>query len=181
VPNKGITVGGRWQPFCFHQKLLGEDGSVRRGVVRVKQLGLFSPKFGETSSHVFTQSPQNMAVEPGIHSLACWDRCLALPQLSYRWRYQFGIFWIPPLIFHLNLHAVLWKVHLGGHLRWLFWHVTPYGTIKMYSFFIAYYWLNRWGRKWRYPWTRLYCVIFDYSNPNQRHVWEFQISGKNYR
>jgi hypothetical protein len=70
--------------FVFLQKLLGEDVSVRRGVVVVKQPGLFSPKFGATSSHVFTQSPQNIAVEPGINSLACWDRCFALPQLLYR-------------------------------------------------------------------------------------------------
>jgi len=60
--------------FVFLQKLLGKDGSVRRGVVMVKQPGLFSPKFGATSSHVFKQSPQNVAVEPGIHSLACWDK-----------------------------------------------------------------------------------------------------------
>jgi hypothetical protein len=59
--------------FAFSQKLLGEDGSVRRGVVMVKQPGLFSSKFGATSSYVFTQSPQNAAVEPGIHSLAFWD------------------------------------------------------------------------------------------------------------
>jgi hypothetical protein len=52
--------------FVFRQKLLGVDGSVRRGVVLVKQPCLFSPKFGATSSHVFTQSPQNFAVEPGI-------------------------------------------------------------------------------------------------------------------
>jgi hypothetical protein len=86
VPNKESTVD------VFRQKLLGEDGSVRRGVVMVKQPGLFSPKFDATSSHVFTQSPQNVAVEPGIHSLACWDRCFTLPQLLYRWRHQFGIF-----------------------------------------------------------------------------------------
>jgi hypothetical protein len=36
----------------------------------VKQPGLFSPKFGATSLHVFTLSPQNFAVEPEIHSLA---------------------------------------------------------------------------------------------------------------
>jgi hypothetical protein len=35
----------------------------------VKQPGLLSPKFGATSSHVFMQSPQNVAVEPGIHSV----------------------------------------------------------------------------------------------------------------
>jgi hypothetical protein len=54
--------------LVFRQKLLGENGSVKRGVVMVKQSGLFSPTFGATSSHVFTQSPQNVAVEPGIYS-----------------------------------------------------------------------------------------------------------------
>jgi hypothetical protein len=54
---------------------------VRQGVVMVKQQGLFSPNFGTTSSYVFTQSPQNVAVEPGIHSLAFCDWCFALPQL----------------------------------------------------------------------------------------------------
>jgi hypothetical protein len=84
--------------FIFRQKLLGEDGSVRGGVVMVKQSCLLSPKFGATSSHVFTQSPQNVAVEPGIHSLVCRDRCFALQHLLYRWRHQSGIFWIPPRI-----------------------------------------------------------------------------------
>ena len=60
--------------FVFRQKLLGEDRSVRRGIVMLKQPGLFSPKFGATSSHVFTQSLENIAVEPGIHSVACWDK-----------------------------------------------------------------------------------------------------------
>jgi hypothetical protein len=60
--------------FVFCQKLLGDDGSVRRGVVTVKQPGLFSPKLGATSSHDFMQSPQNIAVEPGIHSSAFWDK-----------------------------------------------------------------------------------------------------------
>jgi len=40
----------------------------------VKQPGLFSPKFGATSSHAFTQSPQNVAVEPGILILTFWDK-----------------------------------------------------------------------------------------------------------
>ena len=30
--------------------------------------------FGATSSHIFTQSPQNFTVEPRIHSLASWDK-----------------------------------------------------------------------------------------------------------
>ena len=60
--------------FVFHQKLVGEDRSVRWGVVMVRQPGLFLPKLGAMYSHVFTQLPQNFAVEPGIHSLACWDK-----------------------------------------------------------------------------------------------------------
>jgi hypothetical protein len=39
--------------FVFCQKPLGEDEIGRRGVVMVKQPGLFSPMFGATSSHVF--------------------------------------------------------------------------------------------------------------------------------
>jgi hypothetical protein len=37
-----------------------------------------------------------VTVDPGIRSLACWNRCFALPQLLYRWRHQSGTFWIPP-------------------------------------------------------------------------------------
>jgi hypothetical protein len=86
-------MGVRWMgvtAILYFSGKLEEDGSVRRGVVMVNQPGLFSPKFGATRSHVFTQSPQNIAVEPRIHSLVCWDRCFALPQL-----HQSGIFWIP--------------------------------------------------------------------------------------
>jgi hypothetical protein len=42
----GSAVGGDDSYFVFRQKLLGDYGSVRRGVVVVKQPGLFSPKFG---------------------------------------------------------------------------------------------------------------------------------------
>ena len=59
--------------FAYRQKLVDEDGRGRRDVFMVKQPGLFPPKFGATSSHVFTQSPQNVSVEPGIHSSAGWD------------------------------------------------------------------------------------------------------------
>jgi len=60
--------------FVCSQKLLSEDGSVSRCVVVVKQPGLFSSNLGSMSSHFFTQSPQNFVVEPGIHSLASWDK-----------------------------------------------------------------------------------------------------------
>jgi hypothetical protein len=63
-------VGGDDSHFVFCQKLLGEDGSVRQGVVVVKLPGLFSPKFGVMSSHVFAQMLQNVAAELRIHSLA---------------------------------------------------------------------------------------------------------------
>jgi hypothetical protein len=84
---KSVEYGG-WgdgSHFVFRQKLQGKDGNVRQSVVMVKQPGLFLAKFGATSSHVFTQSQQNIAVEPEIHNLTCWDRCFALPQLLYRW------------------------------------------------------------------------------------------------
>ena len=69
---RGVRWVGANNSFVFRQKLVGEDGSVKRGDVMVKQPGLFSPKVGAMSSHFFTQSPQNFAVEPGIHSLARW-------------------------------------------------------------------------------------------------------------
>jgi hypothetical protein len=97
--------------LVFRRKLLGNDGSVRRGVVMMKQPGLFSPKFGATSSYVSMQSLQNVAVEPGIHSLARWDKYFALPQLLYRWRHQYGIFWIPPRTkLSSDLKTVLYKL-----------------------------------------------------------------------
>ena len=71
---RGVRWVGDNSNFVFRQKLVGEDGSVRRGVVMVKQQDLFMPKSGVMSSHVFTQSPHNFAVEPQIHSLACWDK-----------------------------------------------------------------------------------------------------------
>jgi hypothetical protein len=93
---KGVRWVGNDNHLVFRQKLLGKNWSVRRSIVMVKQPGLFSPKYGATSSHVFTQSTQNFALEPRIHSLACLDQCFALTQLMYRWRHQSGILWTPP-------------------------------------------------------------------------------------
>jgi len=47
---------------------------MKWGVVIVKHPGLFSPKLEVMSSHFLTQSLQNFAVEPGIHSSACWNK-----------------------------------------------------------------------------------------------------------
>jgi len=82
--------------FVFRQKLVGEDGSVRRDVVMVKQPGLFSPKLGTMSLHFFTQSPQNFARWLAKHGSPTIYWCFALPQLLYRWRHQSWKFWINP-------------------------------------------------------------------------------------
>jgi hypothetical protein len=42
----GVLWMGDDSHYAFHQKLLDEDVSVRRGVVMVNQPGLISPKFG---------------------------------------------------------------------------------------------------------------------------------------
>jgi hypothetical protein len=84
VPNQGSTVGGGWQPLCD-----SPENAMRKcetGRCHGEASRSVLAKFGNTSSHVFTQLPQNVAVEPGINSLAFWERCFALPQLLYRWR-----------------------------------------------------------------------------------------------
>jgi hypothetical protein len=87
------------------QKSPDENGRMRRGVVMVKQPGLFSPEFVATSSHNFTQSQQQkVAVELGIHILACWEKFFVLPQLLYRWRHQSGIPSRVPLLSHMRKH-----------------------------------------------------------------------------
>jgi hypothetical protein len=75
-------VGGDDRHFSFCQKLLGEDGSVRQGVVTVKYPGLFSPNFRVTSLCVFTQSlqksQQNLDFRDwpvGTNSL-CYNSCV---------------------------------------------------------------------------------------------------------
>jgi hypothetical protein len=60
---------GDYSHYVFRQKLLGEDGSVRRCVTIVKQSGVFSPKFEATSSRVYTRSPKN--VWPVVTNLLC--------------------------------------------------------------------------------------------------------------
>jgi hypothetical protein len=134
---RGVRWVGNDSDLLFRQKLLGEDGSVRRGVV-VKQPGLFSQKFGATSSHVFTQLPQNFAVEPGIHSLACWDRCFALPQLLYRWRHQSGIFWIPTRMLAFRQTSLIFS---GEHSslttgKETFLYVSIRGSVKKFREFV---------------------------------------------
>jgi hypothetical protein len=53
VPNQGVMVGGGKSHFVFRQKLLGENGTVRRRVVMVKH------KLGCDTVHAqfFLQNP----------------------------------------------------------------------------------------------------------------------------
>ena len=78
---------------------------VRTEVFMVKQPGLFLPKFGATSSHVFTQSLQNVSVEPEIHILACWDKFFVHNPLDVK---------------ESDDHAVEIAFHLSG-LFWPWW------------------------------------------------------------
>jgi hypothetical protein len=89
----------------FRQKLLGVFGSVGRGVVMLKQPGLFSPNFGARSSHVYTQSLQKVAVERGIHNFACLDELFVHNHLDVK---------------ESDYHALDIACHLSG----LFW---PWG------------------------------------------------------
>jgi hypothetical protein len=66
-------VGGDDRHVVFGQKFSAEKGSVRRHVVVMQQSVLLSPKFGDKSSHIFMQSPQNVTVVCGIDCLAYQD------------------------------------------------------------------------------------------------------------
>jgi hypothetical protein len=82
----------------IRQKVLGEDGSVRRGRCYDEAARSVLAKVRGDVFARFHAVAAKVAVEPGIHSVAFWDRCFALPQLLYRWQRQSGIFWIQPLI-----------------------------------------------------------------------------------
>jgi hypothetical protein len=60
VPNQGGTVGGDDSHFVCRQKLQGKNGSVRRGVVMVKQPGMFSQKLGRRL-RTFSRSRRKMS------------------------------------------------------------------------------------------------------------------------
>jgi hypothetical protein len=89
--------------FVFRQKLVGENGSVRRCVVMVKQPGLFSLKLKTMSSHFLAKSSQNFAVEPEIHSLACWDKFFMQSPLDVK---------------ESDDHALKIAFHLSGLFFW---------------------------------------------------------------
>jgi hypothetical protein len=96
VPTYWSTLGGGWLPLCISPETAGWGRKCERGRCHGEAARSVLAK---VRGHVFAryrQSPQNVAVEPGIHSLAWWNCCFALPQLLYRWRHQSGIFWIPP-------------------------------------------------------------------------------------
>jgi hypothetical protein len=76
--------------FVFRQKLLGERRRCETGRCHGEAARSVLTKVWATFSHVYTQSPQNVAVEPGINSLAfrtgasrCIDRGTSPEYLGY--------------------------------------------------------------------------------------------------
>jgi len=68
------------------------------------------------SSHFFTQSPQNFAVEPGIHSSACWDKFFVHDPLDVK---------------ESDDHALEIAFHLAG-LFWPWWcGAFPLGGLSL--------------------------------------------------
>ena len=63
-------------------------------------------KVGAMSSYFFTQSPQNFTVEPGIHSLACWDKFFVHNPLDVK---------------ESDDHALEIDFHLSGFLALVTW------------------------------------------------------------
>jgi hypothetical protein len=56
--------------------------------------------------HVYAHShtvATKVAVEPGTHNLAGWDKFFVLPHVPCKWRHKLGIFWIPRLIIAVKL------------------------------------------------------------------------------
>jgi hypothetical protein len=70
--------------FLVKKKVPGEKGSVKRCVVVMQQPVLLSPKFGAKSSHIFMQSPYNVAVTCGIDCLACHGEFFVNNQLDIK-------------------------------------------------------------------------------------------------
>jgi len=59
--------------FVFRQELVGEDGSVRRGVIMVKQPGVLD-KFGGDVFTLFHAVSAKLCSRTRIHSSACWGK-----------------------------------------------------------------------------------------------------------
>jgi hypothetical protein len=77
--NQGSVVGGGWQPFFVSPETIGWGWKCETGRCHGEAARSFHQSLGAMSWHIFTQSLQNVAVEPRIHSLACWDWCFAPP------------------------------------------------------------------------------------------------------
>jgi hypothetical protein len=91
---KYSTVGWGWQPFCIAPETTGWGRRCEMGRCHGEAVRSVLTK---VRGDVFARF-HAVAAESGIHSLACWDRCFALPQLLCRWRHQSAIFWIPSRI-----------------------------------------------------------------------------------
>jgi hypothetical protein len=95
VPNQGSTVCGGWQPFLLRQKPLGEGVKCETGRCHGEAARYVLAKVRGDVFARFHAVAAKVVLEPVTDILACWDRCFAVPQLLYRWRHQYSIFWIP--------------------------------------------------------------------------------------
>jgi hypothetical protein len=129
MPNQRSMVGGGWQPFCISPETAGWERKCETGPCHSEAARTVLAKVRGDVFARFHAVAAKVAVEPVIHSLACWDRCFALPQLLCRWQHQSGIFWIPPctcaihgsgfLCRHRHLYQCRWAsgfVRFGGSL-----------------------------------------------------------------
>jgi hypothetical protein len=71
------------------------------------------PVLAKVCGEVFARFHAKVTVEPGIHSLACWDKFFVLPQLKYRRRHQSGICCVR--ILHLSNGKLKKCQNLGSH------------------------------------------------------------------
>jgi hypothetical protein len=95
----GKYGGWGWQTFCFSPETAGWGQKCETGRCHGEaDRSVLAKVRGEVFARFHA-----VAVEPVIHSLACCDRCFALPQLLWHLRrHQSGIFWIPPRIWNLR-------------------------------------------------------------------------------
>jgi hypothetical protein len=96
APNQGSTVCGGRRPFRILPETAGWGRKCETGRCAGEAARSVLAKVRGDVFARFYAVAAKVSVEPGIHSLACWDKFFVLPQLLYRWRHQCGIFWILP-------------------------------------------------------------------------------------
>jgi hypothetical protein len=104
--NRENWVGWGGDSRVLRQTFPGLTGSVRRCVVLKQQPVLLSPKFGEKSSHIFTQSSLNITVEYAIDCLTYQDEFFMSTLHFVRENYEHALNFVLrlPRPFSLSVH-----------------------------------------------------------------------------